>query len=242
MPSHKVFSEQEAAEILQRAVQLQEQSGKGDAYTPGITVDELRRIAQEAGIDPSCVERAIAGLGAEETSKPGPFNLTEEFTRVVEGEISPDNFDRILNLFSHTQKNGLKQVGRTLSGPTASGAHMLSLNVESRKGRTKINVKYLPVFAYLIGLHGPLIASLILLASQVEAGRPWLGVGLAAGILGVGIGVFKGLVNAGRKTAKAMTGKIADVVEEEAAELRENLAAASPASAVTEVQEVKESG
>lgn len=222
MASKRVFSEKEAAEIMQRAVRLQESSSSGKDYTPGVTAEELKKIAIEAGIDESFIDKAITGIDVEDKSETGPFNLTEEFTRVVEGEISPDDFDKILNLFSHSQKNGLKQVGRTLSGPAIRGIHMTSLNVESRKGRTKVNVKYLPVFAYLIGLHGPLISAAILLASQIEAGRPWLGAGLAAGLLTIGGIVFKALVNAGRKAAKKLTGEIVDVVEEETT-LRDNL-------------------
>ena len=232
MAGKRVFSEKEAAEIMQRAVRMQESSGKGGDYTPGITEEELRKIAVEAGIDPSFLDKAISGIDTQEKSETGLFNLTEEFIRVVEGEISPDDFDKILNLFSHSQKNGLKQVGRTLSGPAIKGTHMMSLNVESRKGRTKINVKYMPVFAYLIGLHGPLITSVILLASQIEGGRPWLGAGLAAAILGIGVGVFKALVNAGRKMAKKLTGEIVQVVEYETSELRTNLAHSTESSEV----------
>jgi hypothetical protein len=223
MSGKRIFSEQEAAEIMQRAVRLQEQSGTGEQYTPGITADELKKIAQEAGIDVAFLEKAIAGLGPEERSKLGLFNLTEEFERVVEGEMNPDDYDRIMNLFSHTQKNGLKQVGRTLSGPAIKGAHMMSLNVESRKGRTKINVKYMPVFAYLIGLHGPMIAGLVGMAGLIEGGQPWLGVGLAVGLLTAGGVAFNALVKAGRKTAKAVTDQIVGVVEEEADPLRSNL-------------------
>ncbi len=228
MAGKRVFSEQEAAEIMQRAVRMQETSPKGD-YTPGITEDELRKIAIEAGIDASFIEKAIAGIDVVEKSTVGPFNLTEEFTRVVEGEIDPDDFDKILGLFGHTQRNGLKQVGRTLSGQATTGAHMVGLSVESRKGRTKINVKYMPVFAYLIGMHGPLIGSAIALAGLIESGQPWLGFGVAAGLLTVGMVAFKALVNAGRKAAKKLTGKIVEVVEEETT-LRSNLSHSSSSS------------
>lgn len=50
----RIFSEQEASEILQRAAKLQEEDRESDpAYTPGITAEELERIAHEAGIDPN---------------------------------------------------------------------------------------------------------------------------------------------------------------------------------------------
>lgn len=234
MDNNRIFSEQEAAEIMQRAVRLQEQSHQSVDYTPGITVQELRKIALEAGIDASYIEKAIAGIDSVEKSNVGPFNLTEEFVRVVEGEINPDDFDKILLLFSHSNKNQLKQIGRSLTGHATTGSHFMGLSVESRNGRTKICAKYMPIFAYLIGLHGPLIASAILLATQIGAGRPWLGVGLAAGLLGIGAFVFRSLVYAGRKAVKIMTSRIAEVVEAESSTVRENL---SKTKVVTEQDE-----
>lgn len=222
MAGKRIFSEQEAAEIMQRAVRMQEQSGTGEQYTPGITAEELKKIALEAGIDASFLERAIAGIDVEEKSTLGPFNLTEEFERVVEGEMNPEDYDRILSIVKPSHQRGISQVGRTLTGVGTVGPHMVHINVESRKGRTKVKVKYSPVFAYLIGMHGPLIGSIIALASTAEHGNVWLGVGIAAGLMALGSFAFNWLVKSGRRAAKKLTGKIVEVVEEEAT-LRDNL-------------------
>jgi hypothetical protein len=222
MAGKKIFSEQEAAEIMQRAVRMQEQSGTADQYTPGITADELKKIAQEAGIDVAFLEKAIAGIDHEEKSTLGPFNLTEEFERVVEGEMNPEDYDRILNIVKPNHQRGISQVGRTLTGIGTVGPHMVHINIESRRNRTKIKVKYSPVFAYLIGMHLPLIGSIISLALISEHGNVWLGVGLAAGLMALGSAAFNWLVKAGRRAAKKLTGEIVEIVEEEAT-LRDNL-------------------
>ena len=114
MPKKRVFSEQEATEIMQRAVRLQESSQTGDEYTPGVTLEELQRIAEEAGIDTRFLDKAVAGVDTEEKSTIGVFNLAEEFERVVEGEMDPEDFDKILHLVRRSGKGG-HVAGRTHS-------------------------------------------------------------------------------------------------------------------------------
>lgn len=226
MAGKRIFSEQEAAEVMQRAVRLQETSGR-DQYTPGVTADELRRIAEEAGISPEFIEKAIAGVDVEEKSTIGPFSLTEEFERVVEGEMNPEDYDKILKLVKPNHQRGISQVGRTLTGIGTTGLHMVHLNVESRNGRTKVRVKYSPFSAYFIGLHGPLVGSIIAIAGAAENGNIWVGVAIAAGLLALGSVAFNWLVKSGRKAAKKLTGKIVEAIEEEVDPLRNNLQSSS---------------
>ncbi|MCH8978673.1 MAG: hypothetical protein IH945_05455 [Armatimonadetes bacterium] len=236
MPKKRVFSEQEASEIMQRAVRLQESSKTGDDYTPGVTLEELKRIAEEAGIDARFLDKAVAGIDTAEKSTIGVFNLTEEFERVVEGEMDPEDFDKILHLVRRSGKGGMSQVGRTLTGMGNVGIHMVHVNVESRKGRTRINVRSSPFTAYFIALHGPLIGSVIALAALIETGRPWLGLAIALGLMAVGGSAFKSLVNAGKRAARRLTSQIVEVVEEEVDPLRDRMARASEAKTVESEQ------
>lgn len=238
MSKKRVFSEQEATEIMQRAVRLQESSKTGDSYLPGVTIDELKRIAEEAGIDLKHIYSAVAGIDTEEKSTKGVFNLTEEFERVVDGEMDPEDFDKILHLVRRSGKGGLMQVGRTVTGQGTVGVHVVQIEVESRHGRTRAKVKYIPLSAYFIGLHMPIILSIVALASQFEAGRPGFGVIGAAAMLGVGTAVFQWLVKAGRRAAKKLTGDIVKVIEQEIDPLRQNLELST--SSATEEADVKE--
>ncbi len=218
--SKRVFSEQEATEIMQRAIRLQESSQTGGAYTPGVTMEELSRIAEEAGIDVQYLEKAVTGIDTEEKSTKGILNLTEEFERVVEGEMDPEDFDQILHL---VRKGGVMQVGRSLTGQGSVGVHVVRIDVESRKGRTRVRVKYIPLSAYFIGLHMPLLLSVVALTSQFEAGRPLFGVLGSVAMIGLGTGIFSWLVKTGRKAAKKLTGDIVEVIEQEVDPLRQNL-------------------
>ncbi len=227
MPKKRVFSEQEASEIMQRAVRLQESSQAGNEYTPGVTLEELKRIVEEAGIDARFLDKAVAGIDTAEKSTIGVFNLTEEFERVVEGEMDPEDFDKILHLVRKNGTGGLMQVGRTLTGQGTTGVHVVQINVESRNGRTRVKVKYIPVTAYFIGLHLPIILSAVSIAPFIQSGHPWLGVATVTGMLGIGTCVFGWLVKKGRKAAKQLTGKIVEAIEEEVDPLRKNLQASS---------------
>ncbi|WP_287131016.1 hypothetical protein, partial [Candidatus Cyanaurora vandensis] len=57
MSEDKVFSEQEVALILQRAAERQRAQGQG-----GLTLPELERIAEEAGLNPALVRQVAAEL------------------------------------------------------------------------------------------------------------------------------------------------------------------------------------
>ena len=62
------YSEEEFALILRKASEIQE-SPKGGGRKgggPGLTIEEIRSIASEAGIDPHAVSRAAARLGTLE--------------------------------------------------------------------------------------------------------------------------------------------------------------------------------
>src|SRR5579859_3641216 len=87
-----VFSEKEVSEIMQRAAELQEKEQAG--YARGVTRDELVRIAEELGVSPEVLTRAIDEQTERKARRPWQFVREEE--RVVDGEIDPNDFDLIL--------------------------------------------------------------------------------------------------------------------------------------------------
>ena len=115
----RVFSEEQAADILQRAARLQEAENSGTPYTPGITEAELMRIATEAGIDPSFLGKALDGM-TEPERKERLLKFVNEAVRVVDGELDPEDFDLVVDgLPTHSNnKKGrtLTQIGRQVSG------------------------------------------------------------------------------------------------------------------------------
>ncbi len=74
MDPKKVFSEQEAAQLIVDAAKLQESAGQHD-YTPGVTWTELQRMADDVGVDPDYLKKALAkkSTNSKPTVKPKVF-------------------------------------------------------------------------------------------------------------------------------------------------------------------------
>jgi hypothetical protein len=224
MPSEKrVFSEQEVSAVVRRAVELQENAGQ-ESYTPGVTPEELERIAAELGIEPRFLQQAIFEANTTE-SKKGPLNLTEEFERVVDTELSSDDFDVLLKYLRPIgHRHPITQIGRTLTGSAWTGCSMANVEVSSKGGRTRVKVKSNPFFAWLVTLHPAFISSLLLFAFLGKAGLVWLAIGLVALIAVIASVAFQAMVKAGHKSAKGLTEKLAASVAEAQPSLRDNLA------------------
>lgn len=98
----KRYSEEQFALILKKASEIQTSTGGGSVRLSdggGLTLDEMRSIAEEAGIDPEAITRAAAvvgamawdeksGLAAAIFGGPGTFHLDCEIPgRLPEGEM-----------------------------------------------------------------------------------------------------------------------------------------------------------
>ncbi|OZC04353.1 hypothetical protein [Rubricoccus marinus] len=86
MPDH--YSERQAADLLRRASLLQATSD--DARGPGLSLDEVKRAAEAAGIDSQYVEQAALGAG-DDLPTSAPFlgiQTGAQRTRIVPGRVS----------------------------------------------------------------------------------------------------------------------------------------------------------
>jgi len=152
MEPKKVFSEQEAAQLIVEAAKLQESDGQHD-YTPGVTWAELQRMAGDVGVDPDYLRKVIGAQtpGTKTTSKPRSFlgmPLSEDFERVVDAELPPGNFDVVASEFystgggsAQTGYGGPSVIGRMIKGSFYEGIWYGSLEVSSRHGRTRIKAR-----------------------------------------------------------------------------------------------------
>lgn len=218
--------------MVRRAIELQEQASQ-ESYTPGVTDTELQRIAGELGIDPKYLELAINEANTTE-SKKGPMHLTEEFEKVVDFELAPEDYDVLLaHLRPVNNRGSIQQVGRTLSGQTWTGCSMARVEVTSKKGRTRINVKSNALFAWLTTIHPATMASILLLGIMGERGHIWMALAIVAAVWLVASIAFSALLKNGHKAARRLTEKLAESVAEAAPDIRENLAKAAPAPLTT---------
>ncbi len=217
-PDKRVFSEKEASEIVRRAAQLHEQAlESASPYKPGVTREELERIAIEVGIDPTYIERAILE-GSRPESRKGPLHLTEEFERVIEGELDPNDFDvgtNALRVMHRHQGRGAAQVGRSLNATSWTGVSQANVHVSSRNGRTRLNVKSNALFAWLFALHPAFILSIIAIGATSEAGLIWLGLGIVGALALAGWAGFRTLLKTGHKRAGELTDRLAAVIADE---------------------------
>jgi hypothetical protein len=235
----KVFSEQEVAAVVRRAIELQEQANL-ESYTPGVTDTELQRIAAELGIEAKYLQLAISESHTTE-SKKGPLHLTEEFERVVDVELDPEDYDILLKHLRPTNNRGsFQQVGRTLSGQAWTGCSMARVEVTSKKGRTRINVRSNALFAWLTTIHPATLGSIMLLGMMGERGLIWLALAIAAVVWLVAGLAFTTLLKKGHKAARRLTEKLAESVAESAPSLRDNLAKpTTPETQITQDSEAK---
>jgi hypothetical protein len=232
VPQKRVFSEQEAAAIIRRAAEITEAAGAHD-YMAGVTATELERIAAEVGISPQALAQALSEASTEKYGRKGPFHLTEEFERVVDGEVDPDQYDLIvegLKIMNNRGAQQVAQVGRSLTMTTWTGVGQAHVEVSSRKGRTRLKVKSNALIQGLMTLHPAFMASLITIGAMSEQGMGWLAAGIAAGIMTVGGLAFRALTKLGHRRAE----ELADTLEARIAEHAE------PASEVASVQPAAE--
>jgi hypothetical protein len=223
----RIFSEQETAALVRRAVELQEQAKDAGGYTPGVTEEELRRIAGELGLGSKYLEQAMRE-GVTPEGKKGPFHFTEEFERVLDVELKPEDFDLLMGELRHVgRRNPITQVGRTLTGQTWTGISVAGVDVSSRNGRTKIKVKSNGVIAWLFTIHPATLACFILLPIMGAQGLILPAIGAAVGLGALALAGFNWFLRKGHEAARRLTDRLAAAVSEADPSLRENLAHSS---------------
>jgi hypothetical protein len=181
------FNEEEVALIIKRAAELQQT--EQTEHDPGnaLSLTEVEQIAREAGIDPRLIRRAALGLEhVQRTNRPSPWLGAPThivFERVVEGEVSSDEFETLVNEVRRTfGDNGMPSVlGKSLAwssstrGRRRAQGRQVDVSVVPRGGVTTIRVE-----EELRNIGGALIGGI------VGGG----GGGTSGLVIGVGMGVF----------------------------------------------------
>ncbi len=239
MNEREVFSEQEVTAIIQRAIAIQE-SGQtsGSDFTPGVTMDELSRIANEIGVSPIALQRALeeSKKGRSKSAWPG-FQAT--FERVLEGELNPNDFDVVtsnVSLLNTRNQQGVTQVGRTLTLHAWTGAGDAKVVISSRNARTKVSVTSGALLPIMMCAHPALITGIVTGGIVGGHGSPLVGVAIALGAAVLGIlGSIK-LLAANHRKSEDLADKVAKIVDDhlrESSSLTKNLAKATAPVVVT---------
>ncbi len=229
--------------MVVRAAKLQEKAG-GDAYTPGVSFEELEKMAAEAGIDSAFLNQAMAGVpsGEEDAKTFLGIPLSTEFERVVDVELPPENFDVVSEMFpprfmgqgphGARMMNVGQQVGRSLMMQLNQWPAFGQLKLTSRNGKTRITTKSTAFLAYFVGLHAPLILSFVLTMMMMPGERsanvnPAVLIPIIVCLMTAGMAAFTWISKAGQKKMRELTDLIAERVQEEGEILRKNLGSAS---------------
>lgn len=199
MVSEPRYSDEEVALILQRAAELQKLSPlPGDSG--GMSLGEIERVAQEAGLQGALVRRAALEIARPAVAPqrahpllgaPSRFHLE----RVLEGEFPVEQFDLLLEVIrGHTDQIGQSStIGRTLTwtGPAVGNMPSpSSVSVAVRDGQTFIRVNRRMdqtiggIFGGILGGFGGGLTPLAALGVGAVAG-PAAAVGATVGFIGL---------------------------------------------------------
>jgi hypothetical protein len=174
----RTFTDEEVREILRRAVEAV--PSRALVRSDGISLAELKLIAEEAGLDPARVEDAAHGVALQRSNRPsrllgGPTVLNYE--RRVEGTVSQGDTPEILAAIRRTmgQQGEVKEIHGSLEWSARSDTGERYVTLSEKNGTTTIqssaNLTNLAVLTYLpAGILG-FLASMIGLIRFVKTGN-----------------------------------------------------------------------
>src|SRR4029079_15528204 len=152
--SGRKFNDEEVALIIKRAAELQQTEQIAQDPANAMSLAEVEAIAKEAGIEPALIRRAANTLDQRtETPRPSPWAGAPTrlvFERVVDGEISSDVYEELIDTVRRTVgDNGMPSVlGKTLAwtssmqgGRSRGHGRQVDVTVVSRRGVTTIRVE-----------------------------------------------------------------------------------------------------
>ncbi len=149
--STRRYSEQEFALILRKAAEMQEAPGDrgGRGSGGGLTLEEIRSIAAEAGISPDAVTRAAALLGVLQAGEgrglarllfvePAKYHLNLE----VPGRLRPQDVGRILEELRRAAEHQgeAREVLGGMEWNTVGEVSGISVNISPRGDATSIQI------------------------------------------------------------------------------------------------------
>lgn len=224
----KIFSESEATNIIRRAAELQE-ANVSETYTPGVSEEDLQRIAKEVGISPEYLQKAMLGQVATPSGTIGFMGFGYTVERVVEGELKAEDFDVVAETFpTSTSRAGLTQIGRSIQGSVMAAGQMVQVTVTARSGRTRIKLRATPVLQLVFGIEAFVFGLIAAIAGGTSASPIPIAIGAALATLGVWLLFFAH--QSSHKKIEDLANKLAEDIAAVAEVSTETLANATPVS------------
>lgn len=195
------YTDEEFALILRKAMELQG-GGEGSRRAhEGLTLDEMRAIARDVGVDPSLVDRATTLLDRPRTSKAHRFlggPTTYRLEHAVPGLVPEGAYPRIVDAIRRTTEHhgDAKSELGSMVWQTVGQFSQIHVTVAPRDDHTELRVSAdragAFVLTWFLSLAGAMIAAGIV-GAVIEPST-------AAG----GATLFLGMASAGLATARVL--------------------------------------
>ncbi|GAB5536004.1 MAG: hypothetical protein Rubg2KO_22530 [Rubricoccaceae bacterium] len=197
----RTYSEREVASIIERAVERQAETDQMEG-APGLTLDEIERLGQDAGIDPAHLRAAAQEVGAHGRTFSGTSGMTRTHVHVerwVDGPLIDEAWeDTVAHLRQHfgTEMSAVMGMGGNQVqqiGQAHEWTHTSSLGVQTRvtvspRGdRTRLRI------TQLVGLSSTRVEGLGY-GSLIALVGALIGGGLGSSILDGPVGAITGMV------------------------------------------------
>jgi hypothetical protein len=208
------FSDEEFAQVLHAALRLQEkgapkQLGSGE----GLTLEEMKTAARDAGIDPALIERAVAMLPAEELSSGGRIMggpTRYRLARSIPGPVEREDLVRAVDAIRETV--GLAgQVTSELDGlswETKGEPSQLHVSIFPEDDGTQVRLAVNRDAAAVLTIFMPIMGSLVLGGITGGAVDPATAVG--------GVAIMGGWLAGGVTLSRVLWGRSTRIIRDRA--------------------------
>ena len=207
----KVYSEQEASEIVRRAAELAEAKAS-NAYRSGITRDELERIASEMGVPLDALDQAISeSHEPEKTKRRFAFNTKVE--SVLDFEANEEDLGTILDKVHSMRRHAVVLTSKRLDMVSMCGTMRTRITAVSKNGRTRLTLDGKGLTVFMLSAYPILIFGFTFIArmSQFGFGAAILG---AAALVSLALAAFWVGMQFSVKRLHALADEIKETLEE----------------------------
>lgn len=220
------FTDHDVALILRRAAELDRDARSSTAR--GLSARDLEEIAEDVGIDPGTIRRAIAELdrpgGGKLPSVLGP-PLANRHIRALDRELDADTIRRLMRLIDE-RVPAQGTVGEALGTfRWTSGGRFLSrqISVEPNPDETLVRVEERFSARARAALHlvpaGYGLAFGPVIGLEALGGGPATAIAMAAGLGAVGWAIGRGIWEVVSARSRRRVAELSDVLEAEAGEV-----------------------
>ena len=180
----RTYSDEEFGVVLRRAAELARTSDVSQGSATGLSLDEMKAIAAEAGLDPALVERAARLLPSESSgSLLGRFFGRRRLSASFPTKLTQDRTTHLLSVIRATTEWG---GGEATASGLIWGLGGISVTMHNEAGGSRLQVSWTPRLALAIGAVLAWFSGLLVVINSASV---TFGVSLGSIVAGLGVGL-----------------------------------------------------